>query len=94
MSRPEGGNVAVIAVGGAPEALDARPGALTLQVRSHLFRTENRDQTGDRESETQMETDRNRWRRVASVTDGVIKCKEKMLVNSLVTWKLNSEETS
>uniref|UniRef100_A0A3Q0T2D3 Acyltransferase n=1 Tax=Amphilophus citrinellus TaxID=61819 RepID=A0A3Q0T2D3_AMPCI len=32
VSRPEGGNVAVIAVGGAPEALDARPGALTLQV--------------------------------------------------------------
>lgn len=32
ISRPEGGNVAVIAVGGAPEALDARPGALTLQV--------------------------------------------------------------
>ncbi|XP_040038775.1 2-acylglycerol O-acyltransferase 1 isoform X2 [Gasterosteus aculeatus] len=31
-SRPGGGNVAVIAVGGAPEALDARPGALTLQV--------------------------------------------------------------
>ncbi|KAG7232661.1 hypothetical protein INR49_008241 [Caranx melampygus] len=29
-----GGNVAVIAVGGAPEALDARPGALTLQIRS------------------------------------------------------------
>ncbi|XP_023287205.1 2-acylglycerol O-acyltransferase 2-A-like isoform X2 [Seriola lalandi dorsalis] len=33
VSRPEGGNVAVIAVGGAPEALDARPGALTLQNR-------------------------------------------------------------
>ncbi|KAM9414374.1 2-acylglycerol O-acyltransferase 1 isoform 2-T2 [Pholidichthys leucotaenia] len=32
ISRPEGGNVAVIAVGGAPEALDARPGALRLQV--------------------------------------------------------------
>ncbi|XP_056156398.1 2-acylglycerol O-acyltransferase 2-A [Lampris incognitus] len=32
VSRPEGGNVAVIAVGGAPEALDARPGALALQV--------------------------------------------------------------
>ncbi|KAM8899855.1 2-acylglycerol O-acyltransferase 2-A [Spinachia spinachia] len=31
-SRTGGGNVAVIAVGGAPEALDARPGALTLQV--------------------------------------------------------------
>ncbi|KAM3857698.1 2-acylglycerol O-acyltransferase 1 [Diretmus argenteus] len=31
-SRPEGGNVAVVAVGGAPEALDARPGALRLQV--------------------------------------------------------------
>ncbi|XP_035987006.1 2-acylglycerol O-acyltransferase 1-like isoform X2 [Fundulus heteroclitus] len=34
VSRPEGGNVAVIAVGGAPEALDARPGALTLQVKN------------------------------------------------------------
>nr|XP_046237447.1 2-acylglycerol O-acyltransferase 1 isoform X2 [Scatophagus argus] len=34
VSRPEGGNIAVIAVGGAPEALDARPGALTLQVRN------------------------------------------------------------
>ncbi|KAM6960461.1 2-acylglycerol O-acyltransferase 1 [Tautogolabrus adspersus] len=34
VSRPEGGNVAVIAVGGASEALDARPGALTLQVRN------------------------------------------------------------
>ncbi|XP_031605335.2 2-acylglycerol O-acyltransferase 2-A isoform X1 [Oreochromis aureus] len=34
VSRPEGGNVAVIAVGGAPEALDARPGALTLQVQN------------------------------------------------------------
>ncbi|XP_045920579.1 2-acylglycerol O-acyltransferase 1 isoform X3 [Micropterus dolomieu] len=34
VSRPEGGNVAVIAVGGAPESLDARPGALTLQVRN------------------------------------------------------------
>lgn len=33
VSRPEGGNVAVIAVGGASEALDARPGALTLQVK-------------------------------------------------------------
>ncbi|XP_078138395.1 2-acylglycerol O-acyltransferase 2-A [Centroberyx gerrardi] len=32
VSRPEGGNVAVIAVGGAPEALDARPGALKLQI--------------------------------------------------------------
>lgn len=32
ISRPEGGNVAVIAVGGAPESLDARPGALKLQV--------------------------------------------------------------
>ncbi|XP_061665146.1 2-acylglycerol O-acyltransferase 2-B isoform X2 [Syngnathoides biaculeatus] len=31
LSRPQGGNVAVIAVGAAPEALDARPGALTLQ---------------------------------------------------------------
>ncbi|KAK7909482.1 hypothetical protein WMY93_014166 [Mugilogobius chulae] len=34
ISRPGGGNVAVIAVGGAPEALDARPGALTLQVQN------------------------------------------------------------
>ncbi|XP_051800464.1 2-acylglycerol O-acyltransferase 2-A-like isoform X2 [Acanthochromis polyacanthus] len=34
VSRPGGGNVAVIAVGGAPESLDARPGALTLQVRN------------------------------------------------------------
>lgn len=34
VSRPEGGNVAVIAVGGASEALDARPGALTLQVKN------------------------------------------------------------
>ncbi|XP_069375035.1 2-acylglycerol O-acyltransferase 2-A isoform X4 [Paralichthys olivaceus] len=34
VNRPEGGNVAVIAVGGAPESLDARPGALTLQVRN------------------------------------------------------------
>ncbi|MEQ2176234.1 hypothetical protein GOODEAATRI_025931, partial [Goodea atripinnis] len=33
VSRPNGGNVAVIAVGGATEALDARPGALTLQNR-------------------------------------------------------------
>ncbi|XP_059211604.1 2-acylglycerol O-acyltransferase 2-A [Centropristis striata] len=32
VSRPAGGNVAVVAVGGATEALDARPGALTLQV--------------------------------------------------------------
>lgn len=32
ISRPEGGNVAVVAVGGAAESLDARPGALTLQV--------------------------------------------------------------
>ncbi|XP_024120447.1 2-acylglycerol O-acyltransferase 2, partial [Oryzias melastigma] len=34
ISQPEGGNVAVIAVGGASEALDARPGSLTLQVQS------------------------------------------------------------
>ncbi|KAJ0055560.1 hypothetical protein NL108_005411, partial [Boleophthalmus pectinirostris] len=34
LSRSGGGNVAVIAVGGAPEALDARPGALTLQVKN------------------------------------------------------------
>ncbi|XP_078101015.1 2-acylglycerol O-acyltransferase 1 [Sander vitreus] len=33
-SRPGGGNVAVLAVGGAPEALDARPGALTLQIKN------------------------------------------------------------
>uniref|UniRef100_A0A673N3S0 2-acylglycerol O-acyltransferase 2-A-like n=1 Tax=Sinocyclocheilus rhinocerous TaxID=307959 RepID=A0A673N3S0_9TELE len=32
LSRPGGGQVAVIAVGGAPESLDARPGALTLQL--------------------------------------------------------------
>ncbi|RVE60935.1 hypothetical protein OJAV_G00185710 [Oryzias javanicus] len=34
ISQPEAVNVAVIAVGGASEALDARPGSLTLQVRS------------------------------------------------------------
>ncbi|XP_074484511.1 2-acylglycerol O-acyltransferase 1 isoform X2 [Sebastes fasciatus] len=34
VSRPSGGNVAVVAVGGASESLDARPGALTLQVQS------------------------------------------------------------
>ncbi|XP_051956361.1 2-acylglycerol O-acyltransferase 2-A-like [Xyrauchen texanus] len=33
LSRPGGGQVAVLAVGGAPESLDARPGALTLQLR-------------------------------------------------------------
>uniref|UniRef100_A0A3Q2R0N4 Monoacylglycerol O-acyltransferase 3a n=1 Tax=Fundulus heteroclitus TaxID=8078 RepID=A0A3Q2R0N4_FUNHE len=38
VSRPEGGNVAVIAVGGAPEALDARPGALTLQNRKGFIK--------------------------------------------------------
>ncbi|XP_062372757.1 2-acylglycerol O-acyltransferase 2-A [Sardina pilchardus] len=32
ISRPEGGHVAVVAVGGAPESLDARPGELTLQL--------------------------------------------------------------
>ncbi|KAL6484083.1 hypothetical protein MHYP_G00089560 [Metynnis hypsauchen] len=32
LSQPGGGNAAVVAVGGAPEALDARPGALTLQL--------------------------------------------------------------
>ncbi|XP_049895920.1 2-acylglycerol O-acyltransferase 2-A-like, partial [Epinephelus moara] len=37
VSHPAGGNVAVIAVGGAPEALDARPGALKLQVHFYLF---------------------------------------------------------
>ncbi|KAJ0006620.1 hypothetical protein NQD34_013893 [Periophthalmus magnuspinnatus] len=34
LSRSGGGNVAVIAVGGASEALEARPGALTLQVKN------------------------------------------------------------
>ncbi|XP_028654079.1 2-acylglycerol O-acyltransferase 2-A [Erpetoichthys calabaricus] len=34
LSKKEGGNVAVVAVGGAPESLEARPGALTLQVLS------------------------------------------------------------
>ncbi|XP_067828249.1 2-acylglycerol O-acyltransferase 2-B-like [Heptranchias perlo] len=32
LSQKSGGQVAVIVVGGAPEALDAHPGALTLQV--------------------------------------------------------------
>uniref|UniRef100_A0A8B9EKQ3 MOG2B acyltransferase n=1 Tax=Anser cygnoides TaxID=8845 RepID=A0A8B9EKQ3_ANSCY len=32
LSRPGGGQVAVIAVGGPPESLDARPGALRLQL--------------------------------------------------------------
>ncbi|CAL8384652.1 unnamed protein product [Arctogadus glacialis] len=32
LSRPEGGHVAVLAIGGAPEALEARPGALKLQL--------------------------------------------------------------
>ncbi|XP_023650591.1 2-acylglycerol O-acyltransferase 2-A [Paramormyrops kingsleyae] len=32
LSQPEGGHVAVVAIGGAPESLDARPGALKLQV--------------------------------------------------------------
>ncbi|XP_067880003.1 2-acylglycerol O-acyltransferase 2-like isoform X1 [Heterodontus francisci] len=32
LSQESGGHVAVIAVGGPPESLDARPGALTLQV--------------------------------------------------------------
>ncbi|KAG7323527.1 hypothetical protein KOW79_013229 [Hemibagrus wyckioides] len=32
LSRPRGGSVAVVAVGGAPESLEARPGALTLQL--------------------------------------------------------------
>lgn len=32
ISRPEGGHIAVVAVGGAPESLDARPGELTLQL--------------------------------------------------------------
>ncbi|XP_007441137.1 2-acylglycerol O-acyltransferase 2-B-like [Python bivittatus] len=34
LGREGGGQVAVIAVGGPPESLDARPGALTLQLRS------------------------------------------------------------
>ncbi|XP_069748252.1 2-acylglycerol O-acyltransferase 2 [Narcine bancroftii] len=34
LRRKEGGNVAVIAIGGAPEALDARPGAFTLQLKN------------------------------------------------------------
>ena len=34
VSRPGGGHVAVVAVGGAPESLDSRPGALTLQMLS------------------------------------------------------------
>ncbi|XP_069502672.1 2-acylglycerol O-acyltransferase 2-like [Ambystoma mexicanum] len=32
LSQKNGGQVAVIAVGGPPESLDARPGALTLQI--------------------------------------------------------------
>ncbi|XP_034083204.1 2-acylglycerol O-acyltransferase 2-A-like [Gymnodraco acuticeps] len=32
LSRPGGGNVAVIALGGAAESLEARPGALKLQI--------------------------------------------------------------
>uniref|UniRef100_UPI00398EF3A3 2-acylglycerol O-acyltransferase 2-B n=1 Tax=Pristiophorus japonicus TaxID=55135 RepID=UPI00398EF3A3 len=32
LNQPGGGHAAVLAVGGAPESLDARPGALTLQV--------------------------------------------------------------
>ncbi|XP_060793850.1 2-acylglycerol O-acyltransferase 1 [Neoarius graeffei] len=32
LSRPGGGSAAVVAVGGAPESLEARPGALTLQL--------------------------------------------------------------
>ncbi|XP_078389995.1 2-acylglycerol O-acyltransferase 1 [Cetorhinus maximus] len=32
LSQESGGQVAVLAVGGAPESLDARPGALTLRV--------------------------------------------------------------
>lgn len=34
LSREGGGQVAVVAVGGPPEALDARPGAFTLQLLS------------------------------------------------------------
>ncbi|XP_032878008.1 2-acylglycerol O-acyltransferase 2 [Amblyraja radiata] len=34
LKQEGGGNVAVIAIGGAPEALDARPGAFTLQVKN------------------------------------------------------------
>ncbi|XP_072552182.1 2-acylglycerol O-acyltransferase 2-A [Salminus brasiliensis] len=32
LSQPRGGSAAVVAIGGAPESLEARPGALTLQV--------------------------------------------------------------
>ncbi|XP_048885325.1 2-acylglycerol O-acyltransferase 2-A [Brienomyrus brachyistius] len=32
LSQPEGGHVAVVTIGGAPESLEARPGALKLQV--------------------------------------------------------------
>ncbi|GAA6067969.1 2-acylglycerol O-acyltransferase 1-like isoform X1, partial [Tachysurus ichikawai] len=32
LSHPGGGAAAVVAVGGAPESLEARPGALTLQL--------------------------------------------------------------
>ncbi|XP_067889181.1 2-acylglycerol O-acyltransferase 2 [Heterodontus francisci] len=34
LKRAEGGNVAVIAIGGASEALDARPGAFTLLLKN------------------------------------------------------------
>lgn len=34
LSRPGGGHAAVLAIGGAPESLEARPGALTLQLLS------------------------------------------------------------
>uniref|UniRef100_A0A8C8S8W8 Acyltransferase n=1 Tax=Pelusios castaneus TaxID=367368 RepID=A0A8C8S8W8_9SAUR len=34
LSQEDGGQVAVIAVGGPPESLEARPGALTLQILS------------------------------------------------------------
>lgn len=33
LSRPEGGQVAVLVVGGALEALEAKPGGLSLRIR-------------------------------------------------------------
>lgn len=32
LSRPQGGNAAVVVVGGAEESLDAHPGNLTLHI--------------------------------------------------------------
>lgn len=34
LSRPGGGQVAVLAVGGPLEALEAKPGALSLRIRN------------------------------------------------------------